>query len=139
MEQIATHIGKVSAVAPNTVSVLIESVSACASCQAHSKCGFSESKEKELHIDTDQWNHYEVGDTVEVQITQGLGMMAVLWAYFLPAVLLIASLLLSLYCLQSEGLSILISLAVLAVYYMVLYANRNRLQRRFSFRIHKAE
>ncbi len=139
MEQVATHIGKVSAVKQNNVSVLIESVSACAACQAHSKCGFSESKEKELHIDTDQWALYSVGDTVEVQITQGLGMMAVLWAYFLPAVLLIASLLLSLRFLHSEGLSIVVSLAVLLLYYLVLYANRKKLQRRFNFQIRHVE
>ena len=137
MQQVAKHIGKVNGIRPGAVSVVIESISACAACEAHSKCGFSESKEKQMEIETPLWNEYQEGDTVEVQINQGLGLMAVLWAYLLPAILLLASLMLTLLNGMGEGLSILIAFGVLLIYLIILYANRHRLQRRFSFQIEK--
>ena len=137
MQQIAKHIGKVNGVRQGTVSVVIESISACASCEAHSKCGFSESKEKQMDIDTPDWQQFHEGDAVEVRIHQGLGLLAVLWAYLLPAALLLATLLLTLLNGVGEGLSILISFGVLLVYLLVLYANRRRLQHRFSFQVEK--
>ncbi len=137
MQQIAKHTGKVNGVRQGTVSVVIESISACASCEAHSKCGFSESKEKQMDIDTPDWQQFHEGDVVEVRIHQGLGLLAVLWAYLLPAALLLATLLLTLLNGVGEGLSILISFGVLLVYLLVLYANRRRLQHRFSFQVEK--
>ena len=43
--QTTTHDGIVTATGPHSVTVQIKSVSACASCAAHAKCGFAESKD----------------------------------------------------------------------------------------------
>ena len=55
MEIIASHDGTVTEVLTNKVKVQIHVVSACASCEAHGKCGFADSKEKIMDIDTPQW------------------------------------------------------------------------------------
>ena len=131
------HEGIVTAVKKGSVTVQIESVSACASCQAHSRCGFAESKNKTLDIPTRQWQQYATGDTVTVTIDHTHGMQAVLIAYILPALLLLAIVVgLSLAGLP-EWAVILLSLLSLGVYVLVLYLTRKKLDSRFELAISK--
>lgn len=138
MSSIATHTGTVVGIAPHSVNVKIETLSACAQCAAHGRCGFAESKEQTLQIDTTEWNHYAMGDHVEVQVSQRLGMQAVLLAYFLPALLLVAGVVLFLRWF-SEPLTVLLTLVLLTAYFLLLYRFRQRLQKRFTFAIRKLE
>ena len=135
MTQIATHDGIVTNVSERQVKVKIETISACGHCEANGKCGFAESKEREIEVETSEWMNFHPGMQVEVQVNQSMGMEAVLWAYLLPAVLLVVCVVLLLKVLHSEVLAILFSLVVLALYVGVLYLCRNRLQRRFSFHL----
>ena len=132
-KNIAEHDGIVTAVSQGKVTVKIHSVSACSSCEAHGSCGFAEAKDKEFEIDTPEWEQFQQGDIVTVSIRHSLGFEAVLWAYILPAVILLTSILTLLHFIASEGLAVLISLVVLALYFVVLYQFRDRLQRHFSF------
>lgn len=136
MEKIATHNGVVTSSADGCVKVMMEVHSACSSCQAHAHCGFSESAHKEVSIDTSDWRNYTEGDSVEVIISEGRGMAAVWWAYLLPAILLIACFA-TLYSIGNELVAALGTLGFVAVYYGVLWMFRQRLQRRFSFRLRK--
>ncbi len=137
MAQIATHDGIVTEVSNQQVKVQIQSLSACSSCKAHSKCGFSEQSDKTIEVATNDWQDYHIGDSVTVGINQGLGLQAVLLAYLLPALLLIGSLMaISIFC-NSELLAALLPLAVIVCYYLTLYHFRNRLQRKFSFTLTK--
>lgn len=136
MEKIATHNGIVTASGEGRVKVKMEVHSACSSCHAHAKCGFSESAHKEVTIDTKDWLNYPEGTNVEVIISQGRGMAAVWWAYLLPAILIIICFAV-LYNLSSELITALVTLVVVAVYYVILWFFRQRLQKRFSFRIRK--
>lgn len=55
-------------------------------------CSSSESKEKTIEVtDCDSMN-YNVGDFVEITGQTSMGMMAVLWAFILPFLILIISL-----------------------------------------------
>ena len=134
MAHIATHPGTVTAVSQGTVRVQIVSLSACASCQAHSRCGFAEAKEKELDIETRQWATYSPGQQVEVVISESRGLLAVLLAYVLPSLLLIGSLV-GLLSITNEGLAALGSIGVVALWYGLLYLCRHRLQNKFTFEI----
>lgn len=134
MSQVATHPGTVIAVGKDSVRVKIETLSACASCQAHSRCGFAEKKETELDIDTRHASSFSVGDAVEVQVLESRGMLAVLLAYIIPSILLLGGLIVLLQFF-SELAAVLLTLTVVAVYYLVLYFFRNRLQNKFTFEI----
>lgn len=127
------HKGTVTALRPGFATVQIESTSACAGCAAHSKCGFAESKNKTLDIPTDaSSNTFNIGDTVTVHIDSDRGLLATWWAYILPALLLLAvAVSLSLLHLP-EPLVILLSLAALAVYTLILYLVRHKLNNKFS-------
>jgi sigma-E factor negative regulatory protein RseC len=147
-----THPGIVTAIKPGFVTVQIESTSACAACAAHSKCGFAESKTKSLDIpitagsgqqvaDSNQQlpatsyqlpANLSVGDHVTVYISEERGLLAAWWAYFLPAMLLIAvAVTLSVLDIP-EPLVILATLASLAIYILILYLLRKKLNHKFT-------
>ena len=137
METIATHPGVVVHSADGHVQVKMEVISACASCEAHARCTFSEKKDKIVDIDTPDWRQYTPGDQVTVIINSGHGLLAVLIAYVLPALLILAVFAL-LYALRLPELWIaLITILVVCIYGWVLYLMRHRLQRKFTFRIEK--
>ena len=132
MEIIASHDGTVTEVLTNKVKVQIHVVSACASCEAHGKCGFADSKEKIMDIDTPQWQQYHVGDPVIVTINANRGLQAVAIAYLLPALLLLATFIALTSLNLPEGWVAIVTLLVVALYAVVLYLCRHRLQRRFT-------
>ncbi len=133
--EIATHEGRVTAVKEGRVTVQIRSVSACASCQAHGKCGFADAKDKTLDIPTDDWKRYTEGQTVSVRISQGRGLLAVWIAYILPALLLLGVIIgLSLAGL-SEPAVIGSTFGMLALYVLALYILRHRINNKFTLQI----
>lgn len=133
--EIATHEGRVTAVKEGRVTVQIRSLSACASCQAHGKCGFADAKDKTLDIPTDDWKRYTEGQTVSVRISQGRGLLAVWIAYILPALLLLGVIIgLSLAGL-SEPVVIGSTFGMLALYVLALYILRHRINTKFTLQI----
>ena len=77
----------------------------------------------------------KVGDKVEVSMRKSLGTKAVMLGYFLPFLLVVATLIISLSLSVGPGLSGLASLSILVPYYMILYRSRNQLKRTFVFYI----
>lgn len=137
--RIASHAGIVKKVNPGSVEVEIESTSACASCAAHSKCGFAESKNKNVAVPTDDWQQYKEGDTATVHIDESRGMLAVWIAYVLPAVLMLAAIVGLSVAGAAEWLVATVALAVLALYVGLLYIMRRKISHRFVLTISKTE
>lgn len=129
------HPGTVTSVKKGFVTVQITSLSACAACQAHSKCGFAESKTKTLDIPTALWQRYNVGEPVTVTIDHSRGLAATWWAYILPAILLIAAVVAFSLAGFSEPLVILFSLFTLGLYILLLYILRKKLDSKFTLTI----
>ncbi len=134
-QRIASHDGIVTAVNKGVVTVRIEAVSACASCAAHGRCGFAESKEKSIEVPTSDWSRYSIGDAVTVHVDESRGMLAVWLAYVLPAILMIAVIVgLSLAGLP-EWLVVLGSFTILGIYILILYLRRRHVERHFTLTI----
>ena len=66
-----------------------------------------------------------------------MGLMAVALCYAVPAVVLVVAIALAVGCGVSEGLSALISLGSVALYYTALWLFRDKLSMKISFSIHK--
>ncbi len=133
--EIATHAGIVTKVADGKVEVQIESVSACASCQAHAHCGFAESKNKTLEIPSADWQQYQAGETVTVRIDESRGLLAVWIAYLMPALLMLAVIVgLSIAGLP-EWAVVLAAFATLGLYVVALYYTRHRVENKFTLTI----
>lgn len=139
MEKIASHKGIVTAVTEGHVKIHIEVLSACATCESHSHCGFAEKSDKEIDIETAQWQDYRQGDSVAVEIQKSLGLKAVALAYVLPALLMLGLLVALLTIGLNEGLSALLALLLLTIYLFVLYKYRHLLHKKFSFQLKKID
>lgn len=135
LERVASHAGTVQSVRKGLVAVQIESVSACATCQAHSRCGFAESKNKTVEVPTDDWEQYHEGDNVTVHIDESRGMLAVWIAYVLPALLLLAAIIGLSVARLPEWAVVLSAFAVLGLYVLVLYLRRRKVESRFTLTI----
>ncbi|MBP5189603.1 MAG: SoxR reducing system RseC family protein [Bacteroidales bacterium] len=135
MSSIATHHGTVVDVCNGIVKVEMHVVSACSSCKAHEKCAFVDKDDKIVDVETDQWQQFAKGDNVIVSVNESLGLLAVLLAYILPAIVIIASIALLQLLNTSEAITALATLAVTVLYFLLLYLFHNKLQRHFSFGI----
>ena len=137
MSQIAEHDGRVIGVENGKVKVEMHVLSACSSCKAHEKCAFVDKADKIVEVETPEWNDYQEGDSVIVSVNESLGLMAVLLAYLLPAVLLVATVVVVSGITGSEGIAALTTLAVVTLYFFLLWYFHDKLQRKFSFGIRK--
>ena len=135
--RIASHCGVVKEVKHGAVDVIIESTSACATCQAHSKCGFAESKNKTVSVPTERWQEFSTGDNVMVNIDEGRGMLAVWIAYVLPAIAMIAIIVALSMIHAPEWIVAVGALTVLSIYVGILFLMRTRIGRKFTLTIEK--
>ena len=79
---------------------------------------------------------YEVGQMVKVIGSTSMGMRAVLWAFGVPFIVLVAVLYVCiLFTDGDEPLSALIAMGALFFYYLILYMCRNRMSKKFVFTI----
>ena len=135
MEGMIRHTGIVEQVSGNRVVVLIGQTSACAGCHAASMCMASERKEK--RIEGTLLDSVQTGDEVEVMVKEQMGWLAVLLAYIVPFVLLVAAVAGFNRLGWSEAQAGTAALASVAIYYVILRLFRNKLQRKFTFEIKK--
>ncbi|MDD4637720.1 MAG: SoxR reducing system RseC family protein [Bacteroidales bacterium] len=136
MNESIVHEGVIDSVSEKAVKVKILQVSACSGCHAKGVCTSVDQKERIIEVQPDG-NSYKLGEKVSLYGKRSWGLKAVFWAFFLPFVLIIASLILLSLLQLSELISGLFSLAVLIPYYIVLSLFKNQLKKSFSFTINK--
>lgn len=139
MSEIIRHDGIVIGKKNEMYLVKIVQAEACSGCHARAMCQSQAGTEKIVGcVPADNKDsQFETGDRVEIEITPRMGWLAVLLAYIMPFVLI----LISLAVLSAVGLNEwqagLCSLAIGGVWFVVLYGFRNRIERKFDFRIRK--
>lgn len=134
MQEKVLHTGIIQAVSEDKLTVTIVSASACSSCHAKGACLASDMKEKEIDIYRFD-GKYQQGQHVNIVGQTSQGYKAAFYGYVLPFLLVFATLLITISITHSDGLSGLLSLAILIPYYAVLYFFRNNLKRSFEFEI----
>ena len=117
------------------LQVRIIQTSACASCSIKGHCSSADTKEKLIDVTDDNVSSYQPGDRVWVIGELSMGVMAVLLAFILPFLVLIFSLFIFMAIWNDELGSALCSLALLIPYYYILWLNKSRLGKKFSFSI----
>lgn len=112
--------------------------SACSSCQAKSICSSSEQKEKYIEIESSTYSgQFTAGDSVYIVGTVKMAFQAVLLAFVIPSVLLFAVLISANLYHLNEGISALLAIAGLLVYYVLLYFFRDTLKQKLTFTLTK--
>lgn len=134
---IVEHIGKIIEISNSIIKVEILNKSMCADCHAKSMCSMGDTKEKIIDIPYINDGEYELGEEVSVEMKRSMGFKAVWISYVLPLVLLIVFLLLLQSLRFSDLMAGLISVAVIAVYYLVVYIFRAKIATQFTFKIVK--
>lgn len=136
MDELIRHTGMVLSVTDNTAHVRIVQSSACSACKAKSMCMSSESQTKEM--DAIMLEPMQPGDQVEVEVREHLAWKAVLLAYILPFILMMAVIaIFDIATDWSEAVTGTLALCAIALYYIVLSFFKGRLQKQFSFTVRK--
>lgn len=132
-----SHKGRVVSITPEVTTVEIVSESACGACHAKGLCSLGDSKVKMVEVPTSGWSDIRPGDEVEVVLKASMGHKAVLLAYMIPLVLLVAVLLVAVSAGAGELYAGLAAIAAVAVYYFGLWLMRGRLRNEYIFNIKK--
>ena len=134
-EETISHEGVITKITDNVLEIKIVAQSACAACHAKSACTMSDQAEKVLTVPKPEGQDFQLFQKVKVVMAVGQGNKAAVLAYLVPIILLLAALFICLGLGVSEGLSALIGIGTLIPYYLVLYLFRDKLKKRFEYRI----
>ena len=131
MDEMIRHEGIVLSTNGELAHIRIVQTSACSACKAKSMCMSAESREKEM--DAVMLEPMKPGDKVEVEVRERLAWKAVLLAYILPFIVLVALIaVLDFVTEWPEEVVGTVSLCGIALYYIGLSVFRHRLQTQFS-------
>lgn len=132
MKQIE-HTGIVVESLNNHTKVRIMSQSACAACHAKSACTAADLQEKIIDVTTPET--YQKGQQVVITGNQELGLKAAWWAYILPVVLILITMILTFAVTHNENVSGLLALLILIPYYLLIKMAGNNMKKTFEFKI----
>ena len=136
MDELIRHEGIVLSINGEKAHVQIVQTSACSACKARSMCMSAESQSKEM--DAIMLEPMKIGDKVEVEVRERLAWKAVLLAYILPFIVMLAIIAILDFATDwSEAVVGTLSLCGIALYYIGLSVFRNRLQKQFFFTARK--
>ncbi len=127
------HEGIVEQTDGNRAKIRILSQSACAGCHAKGVCTAADQQEKFIDAYCDR--DYAPGERVVLSGESQLGLKAAWWAYILPFLLIIVTMVIAHTLTQNEAFSGLIALGILIPYYLILKLFYNKFLKTFSFSI----
>ncbi len=133
-----SHPGVVVGINDKDIEIEILSSSMCGSCGIKSACGMSEmqeKREKRVTVPKPADKEFIVGQPVKIIMNASQGNKAALFAYFIPAFLLVAIIVILSNLSIKEWIAALVGIGVIAVYYLVLYFFRNKLRDNFTYEI----
>ncbi|MCR5472155.1 MAG: SoxR reducing system RseC family protein [Prevotella sp.] len=130
-----SHSGVVESVEDGCVHVRIVVTSACAACKVAGYCNAAESKEKVVDVYTAKSAAYVVGQAVTVSASRQVATHALLLAFGLPFVILVAVLVGVLLLTGDELWAALGGLLALVPYYGILWLFRQKVRDRLAFQI----
>ena len=130
-----SHPGVVVGINDKDIDIEILNSSMCGSCGIKSACGMSEMQEKRVTVPKPEDRDFIVGQPVSIIMNVSQGNKAALFAYFIPAFLLVAIIVILSNLSIKEWIAALVGIGVIAVYYLVLYFFKEKLKSEFKYEI----
>ena len=130
-----SHPGVVVGINGEDLDIEILSSSSCGSCGIKSACGMSEMKEKRITVPKPADKDFTIGQPVSIIMNTSQGNKAALFAYFIPAFLMVTIIVTLSNLSIKEWLAALIGIGTIAVYYLVLYFFKEKLKSEFKYEI----
>ena len=131
------HKGIVAYIGRDFVRVSITVNEACGSCASRKACAMGSSEKREIVIYTSNAAQYSVGEEVNVLARQSIGVMAVLFCYVVPLIVLVVSLICANIAGCSDGYAAAVALGSTAIYYGILGIFHKRISKKVIFTISK--
>ena len=135
MGEHVSHPGVVVGIDDKNLEIEILSSSMCGSCGIKSACGVSEMQEKRVMVPRPEDREFIVGQPVKIIMNASQGNKAALFAYFIPAFLLVAIIVILSNLSVKEWLAALIGIGAIAVYYIILSFFKEKLRNEFTYEI----
>jgi len=129
--------GIVRAVRGEDIDVEITVSSACSECHAKSICMPSEQRQEFVTAQALYGETFQIGERVHLVLKQKAGWKAILIAYLIPFLVLIAALFGSYAISHNELASVIASLLFLVAYYFLLKHFRHKIDKQFTFFVTK--
>ena len=137
MSESINHNGRIEKIEGDTIFVRIIQQSACSGCHAKGMCSASDQKEKIIEVNDPNSDRFHVNEEVTLCGQSSLGLQAVLLAFVLPLIIVVAAIVAGTYLQWDETTSGLTGLLLLVPYYCILYFLREKLKRKFIFTLKK--
>jgi|WetSurMetagenome_2_1015567.scaffolds.fasta_scaffold06559_2 positive regulator of sigma E activity len=132
------HSGIIKSIGKDFIRVRIIENYACTECAVASHCNASDMKDKIVNIyNLDNIKDYRIDEAVIVTASTRIEFNAILLAFIIPLIIMVATLFIVASTTSDELLSAIASLFVLVPYYLVLYYNRGRIREKLSFEIER--
>ncbi|MBQ1176395.1 MAG: SoxR reducing system RseC family protein [Paludibacteraceae bacterium] len=132
------HTGTVVELTTDGVKVRVEQRAACAGCASQASCTLStEKKDEIITVACSNPTLFQVGETVKLVSTRKKLYTALFWAYILPLVGLLASVVVCMELYNDELIAAVSGLAFCALYVLVLYCLPKRITRPLQIEIEK--
>lgn len=129
------HEGTITRVERDRVYVKVSQSSACASCKVAAHCNAAETKEKVIEVAGPHLGQYRVGQQVTVSTTPRVGIMAAVFAYAIPLVLMVGVVIMVTALTGDELTAACAGLGALLPYYLLVYLLRDKISRQVYFEI----
>lgn len=137
MSESINHNGRIEKIEGDTIFVRIIQQSACSGCHAKGMCSASDQKEKVIEVNDPNSDRFHINEEVTLCGQSSLGLQAVLLAFVLPLIIVVAAIVAGNYLQWDETTSGLTGLLLLVPYYSILYFLREKLKRKFIFTLKK--
>ncbi|PKP21582.1 MAG: hypothetical protein CVU02_00070 [Bacteroidetes bacterium HGW-Bacteroidetes-19] len=121
----------------NHIYVEMTISSACSACHAKGACGAADKKQEKLKVPCSDPTQFKVGEIVNVELKKSLGRKAVLIAYFFPFLVMVLTLLITYSISKNELLSVGLSFAFTAIYYLIISKLKDKFEKEFVLTVKK--
>ncbi|MCQ2308451.1 MAG: SoxR reducing system RseC family protein [Bacteroidales bacterium] len=135
MEERVSHTGVITNIAGNELEIEIHSSASCGSCSIRSACGMSETKEKHIVVPKPDDKNFIIGQPVKVSMTARQGGRAAVYAYLIPALLMIFTILIISGFSLEDWIAAVAGIGIAAVYYFVLFLFKEKISRKFEYEV----
>ena len=113
--------GKITGFNNDKLLVAIERNAACVGCHQKAACLLTDCKVKTIEVEAKDISSFKIGQEVEVCLEENAARWALFFAFVVPLLVLVISMIFLMYVMQSELMSALFSLAMVGVYYFCLF------------------
>ena len=129
--------GQISKISGQELYISFTQSAMCAHCQIKENCLSSAHQKRELKALVSNPADFQIGETVEIEISTLNSTYALLLGYGLPLIVLLGVSFLCSMAKLSENTNALSSIAAVIIYYIWLSFYKKKLEKKFHITVHK--